>query len=361
MRRRVEDMTGCIPLYLRCFTGCNESTFDDTWTNRFAKEKRVQRVYDHLWNFYKQLKKDQSLDQWIMEIDVLRSFLLGTNPHTDRYDHRYLFQDESGFGHVACGLARDCLVSAVRALDSDRHLVVDGRFLSNIKTTSNPSMRGFLIEQACLTYIRHSGLPLPSPLGVAKPDKVIYFDAGGERGAVASSSGEKCVLYIPRPFNYKSVDAILRHSTFAKNDHGQNVMSSVLLVPIQVTVSASHKPSPESFYPNHRIWLADIDAGVALKHAFVWLRRDHQDSISHQQQVRVTREQRIITPPYDEITVTFNSLSGDLHVNTSPPRLSPSSTSDSLAHLTPIPFYITSKVSYSHPSFYCVYGSEVVP
>jgi hypothetical protein len=319
MRRRLEDMTGCIPLYLRCFVDCTPSTFAATWQTKFAKDKRVQRVYDHLLVFYREWRKEHSESDWRWQIDALRSFLLGGNPHTDEYDHRYLFQDDDGWGHIACGLARACLVSVLRVLDSDQHFV-DGAFLSNLKTTRNPSMRGFLIEQACLTYIRHSGLLLPGTVGLIKPDRVVYFDAGAEAQARDSSSRSPCVLYIPRPFNYRAVDAVLRRLTFGHNAAGQEVITSVLLVPVQVTVSMSHKPSPEAFYPRHQVWLEDIDASVAQQHVFVWLRRDAQATIAHAEHIRGTRAQEIYTPAYDEVTVTFNTLSGDLHINTSPPR-----------------------------------------
>jgi hypothetical protein len=320
MRRRLEDATGCIPLYLRCFAGCRVSTFEQTWQSGFAGEKRVQRVFDHLLQFHADFKKHRGELDWRGHIQILRSFLLGGNPHSEDYDHRYMYQDGRGFGHIACGLARDCLVAVIRQLDGDSHFV-DGSFLSNIKTMHNPSVRGFLIEQACLTYIRTNGLLLPIPAGLLlKPDRVVYFDAGAESHARNISSSTPCVLYIPRPFNYRAVDAIVRYLTFGRNASGQEVVTSVLLVPIQVTVSASHKHSPSSFYPRHHVWLGDIDPGVPREHTFVWLRRDHQESVRHEAYQRPTRDQTISTPAYAEVTVTFHSLSGDLHVCTSPPR-----------------------------------------
>jgi hypothetical protein len=225
----------------------------------------------------------------------------------------------------------------LRVLDGDQHFV-DGPFLGNIRTTRNPSMRGFLIEQACLTYVRHNGLLLPAPFGLLKPDQVVYFDAGEESHALGPSSRSACVLYIPRPFNYRAIDAILRYLTFGQNEHGQQVITGVLLVPIQVTISASHKPSPEAFYPKHQVWLEDIDVGVPRQHVFVWLRRDHQASVAHEEHVRGTREQRIVTPAYQEVTVTFNTLSGDLHVSTSPQKPSAHPSSHAAASVEPIPF-----------------------
>lgn len=338
MRRRIEDVTGCIPLYLRCFIGCSTSTFAATWQDHFAQDKRVQRVFHHLYTFYEDFRNSHHESSWRRQINALRSFLLRGRPLTEEYDHRYLFEDDAGWGHIACGLARDCLVSVLRALDGDQHFV-DGPFLGNIRTTRNPSMRGFLIEQACLTYVRHHGLLLPRPHGLIKPERVVYFDTGGEREALGPSSGSACVLYIPRPYNYKAIDALLRRVTFGQNEQGQQVITSVLLVPIQVTVSATHKPSPEAFYPVHDMWLEDIDSTVPRQHVFVWLRRDAQDSVTHAEHVRSTRGQQIVTPAYDEVTVTFNSLSGDLHVSTSPPRpVATPSASAAAITIAPVPF-----------------------
>ena len=252
---------------------------------KFAAEKRVQCVYDHLLQFHGDFKKHRGELDWRSHIHILRTFLLGGNPHFDDYDHRYMYQDDRGLGRIACGLERDCLVSVVRQLDGDVHFV-DGSFLSNMKTTQNPSMRGFLIEQACLTYIRNSGLLLPSPVGLlkrpsssvscwsAETHQVVYFDAGSEDIVRSASIRTPCVLYIPRPFNYRAIDAIIRRVTFGQNAAGEEIVTGVLLVPIQVTVSASHKFSPAAFYPRHHVWLSDVDASVPRQHVFVWLRRN---------------------------------------------------------------------------------------
>jgi len=343
MRSRLEDITGCIPLYLRCFVRCHASSFAEVWQSFFAQDVHVRRVMQHLLGFYKEWKEGHTEGAWRSQIGEVRSFLLGGKPLDIHYDHRYLYVDEKGFGFIACGLARACLVSVLRMLDSDSHFV-NGAFLSNIKTTRNPSVRGFLIEEACLTYIRNNGLLLPGGHGLVKPTEVVYFDSGAEAGARDASSRSPCVLYIPRPFNYRAVDAVLRRLTFGRNAEGQEVITSVLLVPVQVTVSASHKPSPEAFYPKHQVWLEDIDAGVPRQHVFAWLRRDAQGSISHAEHVRGTRAQEIITPAYEEVTVTFNTLSGDLHVNTSPPtspsRALASSSGLSASDTVPVPFKV---------------------
>ena len=76
LRQRVEDITGCIPLYLRCFVGCTASTFAATWQERFAKDKRVQRVFNHLLDFYREWRKSRGESGWRWQIDALRSFLL---------------------------------------------------------------------------------------------------------------------------------------------------------------------------------------------------------------------------------------------------------------------------------------------
>jgi len=337
MRQRLEDMTGCIPLYLHCFVGCTASTFAATWQTKFAQDKRVQRVFHHLLDFYNTLRAEHGEADWFLEqhLNSLRAFLLGGLPLTDLYDHRYLYEDDGGGGHVACGLARECVSAVIRVMGWDLQFV-SGNFLTRIKTSSNPSVRGFLVEQACLTFIGRKGMLLPDGAFV-QPQRIVYFDAGRERDALEPSSRTACALYIPRPFNYKAVDAVLRRVTVDKNEQGQEV-TSVLLVPIQVTLSHSHKPSPEAFYPAHEVWLADIDAGASCQHVFVWLRRNAQEPVLHGERVRKTRGNRLVMPAYTEATVTFHSLSPALHLSTSPPRPSASSAGDSVAAPAPVPF-----------------------
>ena len=320
MRQRLEDMTGCIPLYLNCFVDCPPSAFAATWKDKFAKEKRVQRVYHHLLSFHRSLleKHKDSATFRVDYVQVLRSFLLGGKPLDDEYDHRYLYEDKAGDGHVACGLARDCVAAAIRVLEWD-HEFVGGNFLTHIKTTRNPSVRGFLIEQACLTYIRRNGFLLPDGIRI-QPQRVVYFDTDGERDALLSIPDAPCVLYLPRPFNYKAIDAIIRCLTFTQGQSGQQVISHVRLLPIQITDSGSHKHSPSSFYPRHQVWLEDLEPGVQRQHTFVWVKRVQEEMEMHDEQVRGMRDQDLVTPPYEEVTITFGSLSPALHINTSPSR-----------------------------------------
>lgn len=114
-----------------------------------------------------------------------------------------------------------------------------------------------------------------------------------------------CVLFIPRPYNYKAIDAIIRHLTYVDGK-----VTKVLLVPIRVTINASHKSSPSDFYPQHHVWLKDINTNVQREHFFVWLRRESRDPISHPAKVLSTRAHlsTSIIPPFEEVTITFHSL-----------------------------------------------------
>ena len=320
MRQRLEDVTGCIPLYLNCFVDCPPSAFAATWKETFAKDKRVQRVYYHFLAFYEALREKHKDSSWFKErhVDVIRSFLWGGKPLNDEYDHRYLYEDHTGDGHVACGLARDCLAAVLRMMEWDNEFV-GGNFLTHIKITRNPSVRGFLIEQACLTYIRRNGFLLPDGVRI-QPQRVVYFDTDGERDALLSIPDAPCVLYIPRPFNYKAIDAIVRCLTFTQGQYGQQVISHVRLLPIQITDSGSHKHSPSSFYPRHHVWLEDLEPGVERQHTFVWVKRMQEEMETHDEQVKGMRDQNVVTPSYEEVTITFGSLSPALHINTSPSR-----------------------------------------
>jgi hypothetical protein len=149
---------------------------------------------------------------------------------------------------------------------------------------------------------------------------VVYFDTDGERDALLSIPDAPCVLYIPRPFNYKAIDAIVRCLTFTQGQYGQQVISHVRLIPIQITDSGSHKHSPSSFYPRHQVWLEDLEPGVERQHTFVWVKRMQEEMETHDEQVKGMRDHNIVTPSYEEVTITFGSLSPALHINTSPSR-----------------------------------------
>jgi len=121
-----------------------------------------------------------------------------------------------------------------------------------------------------------------------------------------------------------------------------------LLVPIQITASASHSDSPAAFYPRYRLWLSDLEESVARnsKHVFVWLQRHARDPVHHESIIRQTRqaasasgEDIPILPSFTEVTVRFAELSSVLgSVTSSPPRTSSVVQPTSIS--APVPFQL---------------------
>ena len=89
----------------------------------------------------------------------MRECLLGcatTNAGFENYDHRYFYVDNY-VGHFTCGLARDTMAWKLRSFGED--VFLDFQWLNSFtQVKNNPSMLGFVVEQACLSSIAQKGL-----------------------------------------------------------------------------------------------------------------------------------------------------------------------------------------------------------
>ena len=76
-------------------------------------------------------------------------------------DHRYSYDEFDPtraifVAHYTCGLARNAVAAELRANNVD---FADKGFLNSLpKYINNPSMTGFMIEQAVISWIAHNGL-----------------------------------------------------------------------------------------------------------------------------------------------------------------------------------------------------------
>jgi hypothetical protein len=160
------------------------------------------------------------------------------------FDFRFFSQDENWNGCCTCGLARQAAAVIIR--QGKPGLFLDSTWLNSLSTyKSNPSVVGFIVEQACLSAIsetgfHHGGLnwgPIPAMIfgrSLGAIDYIPYL--------------KDCEMFlVPDTFNFRDIDALyIRVETIEKK---------VFIVPIQVTTAKEHKDSEASFYSRWSHWL----------------------------------------------------------------------------------------------------------
>ena len=241
-RLRLEDVTGNIPLLLNCFLVAegDKRTFEEVWSEQFATSKHAKDIADQIEAFARKQRREGEV-ACAEHIDHLKSFLFEqTRSSYDPlyYDHRYMFVDNNRMGHCAGGLARDCVAMVLRSLGHGS-VFLEGSCLSMIRNSTNPSVRGFLVEQVAISTIERNGLDIFGTVRV--PTKVIYFDKGDE-SILATEPGT--VLCLPRPFNYPNIDGAVRHA------EEEMKSDKVEVGPFQVTIAdlAKHANSMDKFF-----------------------------------------------------------------------------------------------------------------
>jgi len=131
---------------------------------------------------------------------------VGDLSQTD-YDCRYFWR-ERGVGYCLNGFVREAMSMLLRELRQYADWLTPQYVFSAIAGSSrNPSVRGFLVEQACISGLLQSHAEYLPGLRF-RPSELRFFDRGSEASAFLHDAF--CVLYVPRPFNYKAVDAVLR-------------------------------------------------------------------------------------------------------------------------------------------------------
>ena len=117
-------------------------------------------------------------------------------------DHQY-FYEEGGFGKYACGVARIAAAKQLRYYGVSRF--GDAGCLSALNHyISNPSVTGFILEQAVLSSITSRGLDISRE--ISGPMKAIMF-LGNVTIFDENESGP--ALYWLMQFNYPAVDGII--------------------------------------------------------------------------------------------------------------------------------------------------------
>lgn len=277
--------TGGVPFFLFHFlsvartrqthaTPGHRVDFDSCW-DEFVRFPPIRMIGEHLGKSL-QLLIDLK-DTKPATYQSVRTFLancitdasVGDLAPTD-YDCRYFWRDESRVGRCLNGFVRDSMAMLLHELRQYAEWMAPAYVFNAITGSRNPSVRGFLAEQACISSMLTSPAEYLPGLSF-RPSELRYFDRGSESSAFVHDVF--CVLYVPRPFNYKAVDAVLRIlPVYAKADDfrgggaaqtaafAELQKSAAVILPVQITLRsiAQHASSVAAFFAARSVWLSNV-------------------------------------------------------------------------------------------------------
>jgi hypothetical protein len=234
-------------------------------------------------------------------IQLMSSFLTNLSPplgySENDYDHRYFYVDNDVCYYV-CGLVRDCMANYIYGKDR-LEVFIDVNWIKSFK--NNPSVKGFIVEKACLASICKNGI-MANKISF-KVDHHKFF-ASTEEIDFSLSEG-MCTFYLPRKWNQKSIDGLLAHYT----------TDTLYVAPIQVTLDKEgHSDSEGAFFSS--IWpelKSKIPDGLNTEVIFIWITCKNEVDEEVEMKVRKLRGKGIeINPDYISVVTGFANVNRDI-------------------------------------------------
>jgi hypothetical protein len=272
--KMVQDMTGAVPMYLNRFT--------DVWAEIGDGAYRMQRAIDQFSSTFAQ-DIEQQMEQFISDVVkgssryfkaadcFLRSDVLAIGG--DAVDHRFFYKMRvTGCGAAVCGVARDLLCAFVRQDDDHKQCFLTEPWVNSCRDAGNEVVRGFIAEQIVISSVSSSsGIKLR--VGGRDQSYVPTQDIVFTTPSAAVTKSVKCVHYIPKPYNYKYVDSVIRSI-----DVSTKACTIIALQPTLQTI-ARHKHSLNFFASMaFKAWESDLSDYTVDWH-FVWIvRRKEKNS-----------------------------------------------------------------------------------
>ena len=229
----------------------------------------------------------------------MKSFLTNKDPtdgygHND-YDHRFFYVD-NGKCYYVCGLARDCMANYLYGKDR-MEVFIDINWIKSFK--NNPSVKGFIIEKACIANICKNGIMANSIR--FKVDSHQFFS--GVEDINFSLSEEACTFYLPRKWNQKSIDGLL-----ALYKTGM-----LYIAPIQITLDKEgHSDSEGAFFSG--IWpelKSNIPKDVVI--IFIWITCKNGADEEVEMKIKKLRNRDVeINPDYISVVTGFANVNKDI-------------------------------------------------
>ncbi|CAB5371148.1 unnamed protein product [Rhizophagus irregularis] len=221
--RQIEDISGKIPLFLKFLLESDHKNFKDAW--EYLDQQLTSKIKEPMMNFSDIIS---SSNRWELHVKLMKSFLTNKDPtdgygHND-YDHRFFYVD-NGKCYYVCGLARDCMANYLYGKDR-MEIFIDINWIKSFK--NNPSVKGFIIEKACIASICKNGIMANSIR--FKVDSHQFFS--GVEDINFSLSEGACTFYLPHKWNQKSIDGLL---ALYKTELKSNIPKDVVIIFIWIT------------------------------------------------------------------------------------------------------------------------------
>jgi hypothetical protein len=313
-KARVEDLTGRIPLLLRPLLHFAEKPFHEI-DQEFWMHRDLATVGKNVLEFAaeKMENEPQNYERrvailvivlgtvFISAIRFYLSTLVGclTSSNVSEFSHkwfdyRYFYADDDR-GKCTCGLAREAAAVVIR--QGSPGLLCGNTWIQSLRTfKNNPSVVGFLVEQACLSAISTTGFHHG---GIKWQSFTATIFKGDLLEAIFPAGNYETFLIPADPF-FKDIDAL-----YLKVDTEKK---TALVVPIQVTVAKKHKDSEAAFYSRWSDWQKFFE-GYELKTTFVWVVENEQAWVKKTEEIRTTRKNsKLISPEHEQIIVTVSDI-----------------------------------------------------
>lgn len=265
---------------------------------------------------------------------------VGAISQTD-YDCRYFWQ-ENGVGRCLNGFVRESMSMQLQEMRQYDEWLTPQFVFSAIAGSRNPSVRGFLVEQACIQAMLKSPQEYVDGLRF-RPSDIRFFDRGSESSVFVQNSF--CVLYAPRPFNYKAVDAVLRIlPAFAQASDFEGAPEAgklealqkfaAVVVPVQITLRSieKHQASIAAFFSSRDVWVTRAvraDGQPCSPSDFAWVfhwivPKAEANKVGEREVVasveRSTRSgTKMTAPAFTSFVVSIEALTGKADILRSPP------------------------------------------
>ena len=192
-----------------------------------------------------------------MNACMTHGYVLPGTPH-EVVDHRYFFATRapSGarIGAYTCGVAREALARGLRRYG--RNALGDFYFLLRALPmfADNPSVTGFLIEQAVLSSIGNKGLDISE--GINSPMETVMF--GGDFPEIHTR--KPLTLYCPLQCNLRAIDGLVVRFTDQR----------CFMFPVQISIRKVTTDCEAWFFDQWPLWIRGL-AGYEIEVQFVWV------------------------------------------------------------------------------------------
>ena len=325
-REGVEDITGRIPLLLdKCVEG-NKINLDAAFflniysqATMFEQEIRKLKINrdDINWTQYATLHLFCPYNvtnvfrhyKYIKACLSRQRILNSSSNFPNLVDHRFFYDEYTNNTFVAnytCGLARNAVAAVLR--EGGEHFV-DMDFLKSIyDNINNPSVSGFIIEQAILSSIGSNGLAIRDCIN--QPMTVVIFEA--EFPEFRIDLTDTRVLYCPKKFNFRAIDGLIiapKESQSQKknrktNTNTQQEKPKLFIAPLQITLAPeTHSDSHEKFFNKWKGWTKGLEQ-FDIEVEFMWITPNPASSQDHLS--------KSLQPFHKERNVNFGEVNQDI-------------------------------------------------